>query len=440
MPASCCNGSEAFFQDSAARPGLSPQLGPSALAPFRVRNFRIQWPADLLTSCAFEMETLILGWYVLVETGSVVLLTIFGVLQFAGTLVAPMFGVAGDRLGHRNLLCGMRAVYTVLAAILMTFAFAGALSPFVVLVMTGLIGIVRPSDLGVRMALVSDTMPAEHLVPAMGVLRTTSDVARAGGALVGAGLFAAFGMGPAYIAVLAFYALGLLLTLAVRSTPLEDQAPASVGGQQRPSTWRDLKEGLAFAWSTPYLLAALLVAFLVNLSAYPLSNGLLPYVAKDIYRIDQTGLGYLVASFAVGALVGSLAVITRGGIRAGRVMILSVVAWYAVLLVFAQMRDATSGLVMLVLAGFAQSYCMVTLAVVLLRNTPEKLRGRVMGVRMLVIYSLPMGLLAAGALIERIGFHATATLYALAGLLLVLAIAVRWRKELWQLDAPANAR
>ena len=41
--------------------------------PFRVRNFRYRWPADLLTSWAFEMEALILGWYILVETGSVVL-------------------------------------------------------------------------------------------------------------------------------------------------------------------------------------------------------------------------------------------------------------------------------------------------------------------------------------------------------------------------------
>jgi MFS family permease len=410
------------------------------LAPFRVRNFRFQWPADLLTACAFEMETLILGWYVLVETGSVVMLTIFGVLQFSGTLVAPMFGVAGDRLGHRNVLCCMRAAYTVLAAVLMTLAFAGALEPLVVLVMTGLIGLIRPSDLGVRMALVGDTMPMEHLVPAMGVLRTTSDVARVGGALTGASLFAAYGIGIAYVAVLSCYTVGLMLTLCVRPTPIKQQAPAAVGGQIPPSTWSDLKEGLAFAWTTPHLLAALLVAFLVNLSAYPLSNGLMPYVAKEIYHIDQTGLGYLVASFAIGALVGSLAVIVRGRIRAGRTMIVSTVAWYVALVVFAQMRDAYSGLVMLVLAGFAQSYCMVTLAVLLLRNTPEKFRGRIMGVRMLVIYSLPMGLLAAGALIERIGFHATATLYALAGLTLVLAIAVRWRKELWQPDAPANAR
>jgi hypothetical protein len=56
----------------------------SAFAPFRIRSYRFQWPADLLTSRAFEMGALILGWYVLVETGSVLLLTVFGALGYGG--------------------------------------------------------------------------------------------------------------------------------------------------------------------------------------------------------------------------------------------------------------------------------------------------------------------------------------------------------------------
>jgi hypothetical protein len=54
-----------------------------------------------------------------------------------------------------------------------------------------------------------------------------------------------------------------------------------------------------------------------------------------------------------------------------------------------------------------------------------------MGVRMMAIYSLPVGLLAAGALIERIGFAATATLYAGLGLALTIVIAFRWRAVMW---------
>ena len=401
------------------------------MSPFRVRSFRFQWPADLFTSCAFEMETLILGWYVLVETGSVLMLTVFGSLLFAGTLVSPIFGVVGDRIGHRNVLCGMRACYVILAATLLAIAFAGHLSPQVVLIITGLMGIVRPSDLGVRVALVADTMPAERMTAAMGISRTTSDSARILGALTGAGVFALFGIGPAYIAVVIFYALGLLLTFGVANTRRSANPDGVHLGLARPSAWRDLREGLAHVWSSPQLLAAMLLVFLVNMTAFPLSGGLLPYVVREVYRLDQAALGYLVAAFAFGALLGSMTVSLREGARPARTMLVAAVTWHGFLLAFAQMRGLYGGILTLMLAGFAQSFCIVSLTVLLLRTSHERLRGRVIGVRMLAIYSLPLGLLAAGALIERIGFSTTATLYASVGLACTLAIALRWRAVLW---------
>ena len=410
------------------------------LAPFQLRSYRLQWPADLLTSCAFEMETLILGWYVLVATDSVLLLTLFGALQFTGTLVAPVFGVVGDRIGHRNLLCGMRVVYTILSTTLMSIALAGTPSPMIVLTVTALMGLVRPSDLGVRSALIADSMPTERLMPALGISRTTSDMARVVGALTGASLFAAFGLGPTYILVAGFYAMGCILTAAIGKSPSSVDPGAIAVVQPRPSPWSDLRAGLAYVWARPQLLAAMWLAFLVNLTAYPLSNGLLPYVAREIYQIDQTGLGYLAAGFAMGALLGSMVVSQRSTIQAGRAMIIATLAWYVALLTFARVAHPLGGVVMLMLAGFAQSFCMVALAVMLLRTTSAAFRGRVMGVRMLAIYSLPIGLPVAGALIDLVGFHSTATLYACVGLMCTLVIAFNWRSELWPAEAPANAR
>ena len=80
----------------------------------------------------------------------------FASLGYVGTLVAPMFGVVGDRIGHRDLLAMMRATYAVLAATLMTLALTGHLTPLFVFVVAALMGLVRPSDLGVRGALVAD--------------------------------------------------------------------------------------------------------------------------------------------------------------------------------------------------------------------------------------------------------------------------------------------
>ena len=279
----------------------------SALTPFRVRSYRFQWPADLLTSWALEMEFLILGWYVLVETGSVLLLTLFGALQHGGTLIAPILGVVSDRIGPRNLLTGMRMIYATIATTLMSLAFAGALNPVIVLVLVGLMGLVRPSDLGLRAALIADTMPAQQLTGAMGMSRITTDSARIAGALTGAGLFALLGMGPAYIVIASFYALSALLTSQADSAHSKAAtAPVVETVTGRVSAWNDLREGIIYIWNTPSLMAIIWLVLLFNLTAFPLTNGLLPFVARNIYSVDQTGLSYLIASIAFGAMLGGV--------------------------------------------------------------------------------------------------------------------------------------
>ncbi len=405
-----------------------------ALGPFAVRSFRFQWPADLLTSWAIEMEGVILGWYIIIETGSVFLLTLYYALQYVGTLVAPMFGVMGDRVGHRNLLCAMRAGYFLCSATIMALAFSGILEPPYVLAVSGCMGVVRPSDLAMRNSIIGASIPPATLVSAASVARTTTDSARIVGALGGAGLFMALGMGRAYLVIATFYALSFCLTLGVYRGPKR-------AAEARVSPWHDLSEGIAYVWTTPSAVSAMALAFLVNLTAFPLSNGLLPYVAREIYRIDQQGLGFLIASFAGGSLLGSLA-LTVGGrsIRPGRMMLVSIVLWYVLLIVFTILSGPTAAMPLLLLAGFVQSLGMVPMSVILLRTSEERFRGRVMGVRMLVVYGLPLGLLGAGALIDRFGFAMTESFYCLTGIVFTLAIALRWHGELWHVGGAANVR
>ena len=380
------------------------------------------------------METLILGWYVLVQTNSVLMLTLFGSLQYIGTLVAPMFGVLGDRFGHRNTLCCMRAVYTTLATMVMLLSFTGILVPWHVFVIAALMGIVRPSDQVMRYSLIGAIVPQDRLMAAIGVARTTMDSARAVGALAGAGLVASFGMGPAYAVIATLYGTSLFLTLQVRP------ASAQTKTGDATSPWRDVKEGLAYVWTRGNLLAAMLLACLVNMTAFPLLMGLMPYVAREVYHTDQTGLGYLVASFAVGALCGSLGMARLGThVPPGRTMLVFCGLWYVAIMVFAHMPTHASACAMLIVTGCVQSMGMIAMSTMILRGTGAEYRGRVMGIRMLAIYSLPFGLVIAGQLIAHIGYAWTATLYALIGLALTLAIALRWRAHVWRSDAPANA-
>jgi predicted MFS family arabinose efflux permease len=411
------------------------------LAAFRVRSFRFQWPADLLTSWAFEMETLILGWYVLVNTGSVLWLTAFGSVQFLGTLAAPMFGVLGDRLGARTMLCAMRAIYATLAAALMVLGLTGALAPVWVLAIATLAGLVRPNDLVMRNTLIGETIPATDLMGALGMSRATSDSARVGGALAGAALSTMLGLGTTYVFVTAFYLASLALTFGVaRRLPVPGPGAASrAAALPAPSRLRELKEGVVRVATAPALLAMMLLAFLINLTAYPVSNGLLPYAAQRIYRVDATGLGFLVASFALGGLLASLMTVVTGGPRAAeRSTLICTAVWYAILLVFGQLHHLAAGLLALFVAGFVQNVAMIAMTAVLLGAAGDGFRGRVMGVRMLAVYGLPLGLIGAGFLIERIGYPLTITASASLGLLCTVLIGMRWRASMWR-RAPAPA-
>jgi hypothetical protein len=55
-----------------------------------------------------------------------------------------------------------------------------------------------------------------------------------------------------------------------------------------------------------------------------------------------------------------------------------------------------------------------------------------MGVRTLAVYGLPLGLMASGALIDRIGYPLTITVSAAVGLLFTLLIGLKWRASMWQ--------
>jgi hypothetical protein len=116
-------------------------------------------------------------------------------------------------------------------------------------------------------------------------------------------------------------------------------------------------------------------------------------------------------------------------------MIVFALAWYVMLLVLVHTESLGAGCVALVLAGVAQSLSLVPMSALLLHGAGA-FRGRVMGIGMLAIYGLPIGLTAAGALIDRIGFGLTATLYCGIGLL----IAVHWRTALWSLAAQASTQ
>jgi predicted MFS family arabinose efflux permease len=242
-------------------------------------------------------------------------------------------------------------------------------------------------------------------------------------------------MAAAYAIVVALYvcSAALILRIPARRSP--------AGSTPRASPWRDLADAARAVWRAPAQLAVLLLAFLVNFTVFPFTIGLLPYVAREVYGVSQVDLGYLAASAGMGAIAASLLLSGIGGtVRPARMLVTFAVLWHVLVIAFGHSSGMAAGTVLLALIGMCSGMCMLPMAVLLLRGAPPALRGRIMGMRTQAVYGLPLGLLMAGPLIDRVGFPAAATAYGVAGLICIALIVRRWSSHLWSTSAAGNAR
>lgn len=369
-----------------------------------------------------EMETLILSWYILVATDSPFLVGLLGALRFSGTLTAPIVGVIADRMSRKLMLFVLRAGAGLSALSLLILAATDLIQPWHVFAIASISGILRPADNVLRQSLIADTVPRNLLMNASGLARTTQDTARIVGALLGAALLSKLGLGWAYVGVTMFYSFSVLIVLGI--TTVRSSVPVK---HANPLT--EMKQGLRYMVDSSVIQPVMFLAFLVNATAFPLTNGLLPIVARDVYQHDENGLAQMISVFAVGALVGSLLMASVvNSRRPERFMMITMVIWYVLLILFAQTDSNAMGLPLLVLIGASISCCMISMSVVLLTFTKFEMRGRVMGIRMLAVYGLPMGLVIGGWLIEQYGVPVTITGYAVAGLIALVFSVLKWPK------------
>jgi len=404
---------------------VAPSLSEPAVRPFAIPNYRRQWAADLGTSCAFEIETLALAWYVLTETGSVVLMAAIASLQFLGTLISPLLGALSDRHGQRNTMLAMRLFYTTVAAVLLLFAHMHWLTPWLALGFATLSGLIRPSDMGMRNVVTSGIVPRSLMLPAIGLSRMTVDLARMGGALTGAALMATMGLAWAYVIVVALYAASAFFTWSLRmDRPVRHADSNTVFGQ--------FQAALRSVRGAPAQTATMIMAFLVNFSAYPFVTGLLPYVAKERFGMDEFGLGMLIAITATGSITSSILLSRIRLPNPAKTMLCFSIVWHVLILGFALTESLPLAFGIIYLAGVAQNLCMIPMAAFLLGNVTPSLRGSVIGLRSMAVYGLPVGLMVSGYVLSHgVAFWALAMAFAGIGITVTVFMWVKYRRH-WQ--------
>ena len=291
----------------------------------------------------------------------------------------------------------------------------------IVLALASVAGMCRSMDMIVRQSVLPEIVGEEKLQNGVALSRTGRDFTQIIGPVCGGILMEMAGTTYSYVVIVLLYATSLLLIARVKGLP------DNVTVRGRDSVIRNVQQGISYVRSEKIIMGLLIIAFIVNFTAFPMNNTLLAVVAKDIMNRGATSLGWLMGAYSFGSLLGSL---TIGSISsmgsAGRVMVVGSVLWHVGILVMAYMKWFYPALPVLVLTGMSQAFAMVTMAMMILKYTATDMRGRVLGLRQLAVYGLPIGLLLSGYLAERNGVFSALIVNGVVGLVLLALSLMKW--------------
>jgi MFS family permease len=188
----------------------------------------------------------------------------------------------------------------------------------------------------------------------------------------------------------------------------------------------NLKEGFAYVWSTPAVLALMTLAYVPRVFAVPYQT-LMPVFQKDVLRVGPEGLGLLMAAPGVGAVISVLLLASLGNRlkRQGLFLVGSILILGLFLILFSQITYFPLALICLVLVGIFQMLFLASTNTILQMIVPDDLRGRVMSLYMLDRGFMPAGALFAGVTAHFIG--APMTVATMGAIVIVLVLFVAWR-------------
>ena len=398
--------------------------------PLAVRSFRLLAGGQFASTIGDFCYAVALPWLVLSNHGSPILLGIvlacYGVPR---TVLIPVGGVLADKVGPRTLMLVADTARCVLVAGLALLAARhtaslAALGPIAALIGAGE-GLFIPASFAIMPSLLDEERLAAGNALSTAAVQAGSLLGPAlGGALVAVtrASTAAFAVDAASFGVSALTLL-LIPRQAVRGsmTAVATEEAASGAGDAAEAGGAAAGQGgvLALLKTSRALQVILVVVIAANLASGGMSDVALPSLAHASF--GAVGYGALLACFAVGGLIGTLAAARTGGLKAP-VMFASAVFLIeaAGTCLIPYLGGEAGAAAALFVAGACNGLGNVTVLTVLQKWVPPGLLGRVMGTLMLCSFgTFPLSVAVSGVLVHHLG---PTPFFPVAGGLVALAI------------------
>ncbi|MEF9883188.1 MFS transporter [Streptomyces sp. P9-A4] len=398
--------------------------------------------ANAISISGNSLTLIAVPWFALETTGSP---GKAGLVAFCAALPVILSAIVGgpviDRIGRRRVSIASDLVCALALAAIPLLNHAGVLRFWMLCALMAVTGLFHAPGETARNVLTPDL--AERAGTPLSRATSFYDAVSRGARMTGAalaGLLVAF-LGAdtvLYIDAATFAVSALLVLIGLRGVPSAE--PARGAPPLSLAVYRaDLREGYSFMLRTRLLLGVNLMVMITNGLAQSWSSVLLPVHAREELG-GSAALGLLVAVFGGCALAGAL-LYAAVGHRFPRRPVLAVgfLLCGAPVYVTAAVTDTTPPLlVVMALGGLGAGVLNPILGAVFYEIVPEGLRSRVGSASTAsVLLTTPLGGLAAGYLVERVGI--TTTLLSLAGVYFLATLCPLVFPSWRAMDAPHAA-
>ena len=399
------------------------------------RNFQLFFAGQLVSLIGTWMQSTAQLWLVYRLTNSAALLGVFGFAnQIPILLLASIGGYVGDRYNrHRGVIATQTAAMILafaLAALTLSGAIHDARGAGVIIFIAFLVGIVNAFDVPIRQAFLVQMVGKEDLPNAIALNSSIFNGARVVGPAVAGFAIAWIGEGWCFFLNGVSFLAVILALLAMRLKPVE----------RKPSTespLRSLMQGFHFAMSDLPIRSALLLLSWLSLLGLQYAV-FLPIFASDIFHSGARGLGLLMSSAGVGAVLGALHCAARTEFKGLARWIAGTSAMCGIgLVLFSQSRVFWVSVAVLFVVGFSATVQMAATNTIVQSRVPDELRGRIMAVYATMFMGVqPIGSLLAGGVAKRIGAPYTLAIF---GLLVMAGSLVFLFRVVMRLRQPVEA-
>jgi MFS family permease len=362
------------------------------LTPLRVsRDYRRVWFGLIVTTAGTQFTQVAVFVQVTRLTGSPLAVGATGLVGLIGLLIGTLaFGPVIDVWDRRRALAIAQCGLIVGSGLLLAGSLMDAPPLWLIYVGLAISAAFSALDMPTRSAM-TPRLVGEELIPSAQAL---NQVVWNGSGLVGpavAGVvIGALGLPVAYL--IDVVSIGAMLLAALSLPTILPE-----GGHENPTGWEAIREGFRFVRDRPLIQSTFVIDLIAMIFGMP--RALFTFLIVDQFQQSEALVGLLFSAPAVGALLGALTSgWTRHVDRRGLAVIWAVALWGASIAVFGLSgTHLLLGIVALAMAGWADVVSAIFRSTILQLEVPDRLRGRLSGIFILVVAGGPrLGDLEAG--------------------------------------------